>query len=339
MKRKKILVTGGAGFIGSHLVDKLIEKGNKVVLVDDLSGGFKRNVNPKAMFYEHDLRNLGGDKKDIHQICQEFKPEIIFHLAANAAENKAQFSPVDITSRNYDSFIKVLAAALKTRKASFKRFIFTSSIAVYGALQTPFKETDKPEPEDLYGISKLAAEETLKVMSKVHDFEYVIARPHNVYGPRQNMADAFRNVVTIFMNLLLKGKPYYIYGDGQQRRCFSYIDDVVDALVNCAFLPVNGKIFNIGADKDYSLNELSEAIQKITGIHIKPKYLPDRPQEVKIAVADHTQAKKFLHYQDKTSLVLGIEKTWEYARTLGPQNYTDMEVEIPSPKIPKNWLF
>ena len=97
MKRKKILVTGGAGFIGSHLVDKLIEKGNKVVVVDDLAGGFKRNVNPKAMFYEHDLRNIGGDKKDIYQICQEFKPEIIFHLAANAAENKAQFSPVDIT--------------------------------------------------------------------------------------------------------------------------------------------------------------------------------------------------------------------------------------------------
>lgn len=338
MKRKKILVTGGAGFIGSHLVDKLVDKGDKVVVVDDLSGGFKRNVNPKAMFYEHDLRNNGEDKKDIYQICQEFRPEIIFHLAANAAENKAQFSPVDITSRNYDAFIKVLAAALKTRKTSFKRFIFTSSIAVYGALQTPFKETDKPEPEDLYGISKLAAEETLKVMSKVHDFEYIITRPHNVYGPRQNMTDAFRNVVTIFMNSLLKGKPYYIYGDGQQRRCFSYIDDVVDALVKCTFLPVNGKIFNIGADKDYSLNELSQAIQKITEIHIKPKYLPDRPQEVKIAVADHTQAKKYLHYQDKTSLALGIEKTWEYAKTLGPQNYTDMDVEIPSPKIPKNWI-
>lgn len=335
--KKRILVTGGAGFIGSHLVDKLIEKGNKVVVVDDLSGGYKRNINPKAIFFKHDLRNR-NDEKNIFEICQEFKPEIIYHLAANAAENKAQFSPIDITSRNYDAFIRVLTAALKTRKGGFKRFVFTSSIAVYGALQAPFKETDKPEPEDLYGISKLAAEETLKVMSKVHDFEYVIARPHNVYGPRQNMADAFRNVVTIFMNALLKGEPYYIYGDGEQRRCFSYIDDVVDALANCVYLDVNGKIFNIGADKNYSLNELSKNIQEVAGVNIKPIYLADRPQEVKIAIADHTQAKKNLDYKDRTPLFEGIKKTWKYALKMGPQEYSSMEVEIISPKIPKNWL-
>lgn len=334
----RIIVTGGAGFIGSHLVDRLLKKGHNVVVVDDLSGGFKRNVNPKAIFIKHDLRGRDIDKKDIFKICQDFNPHIVYHLAANAAENKAQFSPVDITSRNYDAFIRVLAAVLSIKRRVFKRFIFTSSIAVYGALQTPFKETDKPEPEDLYGISKLAAEETLKVMSKVHDFEYVIARPHNVYGPRQNMTDAFRNVVTIFMNALLKREPYYIYGDGQQRRCFSYIDDVVDALFNCAFLNVKGKIFNIGADQDYSLNELSEIIQDMAGIHIKPLYLPDRPQEVKVAIADHTQAKKYLCYKDKTPLYQGIKATWEYAKEIGPQEYKSMEVEIESPKIPKNWI-
>lgn len=337
--KKRILVTGGAGFIGAHLVDKLIERGNELAIVDDLSGGTKRNINPKAIFFKHDLRGRDcNDKSDIFKICQEFNPHIVYHLAANAAENKAQFSPVDITSRNYDAFIRVLTAALKVKNRAFIRFIFTSSIAVYGALQIPFKETDKPEPEDLYGISKLAAEETLKVMSKVHDFEYVITRPHNVFGPRQNMTDAFRNVVTIFMNALLKKQPYYIYGDGEQRRCFSYIDDVVDALVNCAFLNVSGNIFNIGANKDYSLNELSESLQKITGIHIKPKYLPDRPQEVKVAIADHSRAKKYLHYYDKTPLALGIERTWEYAKELGPQEYEDMEIEIISPKTPKNWI-
>lgn len=336
--RKRILVTGGAGFIGSHLVDQLINKGSEVVVVDDLSGGFKRNVNPKAIFFKHDLRDRGNDKRDIFEICKDFNPHIVYHLAANAAENKAQFSPVDITSRNYDAFIRVLAAVLKTNKGNFKRFIFTSSIAVYGALQTPFKETDKPEPEDLYGISKLAAEETIKVMSKVHNFEYVIARPHNVYGPRQNMTDAFRNVVTIFMNSLLKKQPYYIYGDGEQRRCFSYIDDVVDALVNCAFFHVNSKIFNIGADRDYSLNELSKVIQNVAGIRIQPIYLADRPQEVKVAVANHTQSKKHLHYKDKTSLLDGIRSTWKYVKAMGPQKYENMEIEIPSPKIPKNWL-
>lgn len=337
--KKRILVTGGAGFIGSHLVDKLIEKGNEVVVVDDLSGGFIKNINPKAIFFKYDLRGRNNkDKKDILGICQSFNPHIVYHLAANAAENKAQFSPVDITSRNYDAFIRVLTAALKTKNRSFRRFIFTSSIAVYGALQTPFRETDKPDPEDLYGISKLAAEETLKVMSKVHEFEYVITRPHNVYGPRQNMTDAFRNVVTIFMNSLLKRKPYYIYGDGEQRRCFSYIDDVIEALVKCSFLNVTGKIFNIGADKDYSLNELSRVVQDVAGIYIKPIYLTDRPQEVRIVIADHTQAKKYLDYQDKTSLYEGIKETWRYAKSIGPQNYKSMELEIESSKIPRNWI-
>lgn len=335
----RILVTGGAGFIGSHLIDKVIENGHKVCIVDDLSGGFKRNINPKAKFYKYDLRGRNsGDEKDIFEICEEFRPEIIFHLAADAAENLAQFSPVDITSRNYDAFIRTLAAAIKVKKKGFKRFVFTSSIAVYGALQTPFKETNKPEPEDLYGISKLAAEESLKVMSKVHDFEYVIARPHNVYGPRQNMADPYRNVVSIFMNDLLKGKPYYIYGDGKQRRCFSYIDDVIDALYSCAFYDVNAMVFNLGADHDYTLNELSNTIQKVAGIRIKPIYLPDRPQEVKVAISDHTLSKKYLKYKDKTSLIKGLKKTWEYAKSLGPQKPIFDEVELPNKKLPKNWL-
>src|SRR5258708_1216242 len=336
--KKRVLITGGAGFIGSHLVDRFIANGYKVCIIDDLSGGFKRNINPKSTFFNYDLRERGKKSNlNLDQIFDSFKPEIVFHLAANAAENKAQFSPVEITSRNYDAFIRILTAAIRNKKRGFKRFIFTSSIAVYGGLQTPFKETNKPEPEDLYGISKLAAEESLKVLSKVHDFEYVITRPHNVYGPRQNMTDPYRNVVTIFMNALLKGQPYYIYGDGQQRRCFSYIDDVVDALYKCENLDVNKMIFNIGTDKDYSLNELSKVIQKVSGINIKPVYIADRPQEVKVATSDHTQSKKHLKYKDQTSLELGIQKTWEYAKNLGPQEAIFTELEIPNSKTPKNW--
>jgi UDP-glucose 4-epimerase len=326
----KVLVTGGAGFIGSHLVDRLIKAGHEVSVIDDLSGGKKKNINPKARFFKIDLR----DQENTARAIKKIKPQLVFHLAANAAENKAQFSPIDITSRNYSAFINTLVPALRN---GMKRIIFTSSIAVYGALQTPFKESAKPEPEDLYGISKLAIEQTLAVLSKVHEFEYVITRPHNVYGPRQNMTDPYRNVVTIFMNALMKEKSYFIYGDGNQRRCFSYIDDVVDALYKCGFENVHGKIFNIGADKDYSLNELSETVQKVAGIKIPPVYIADRPQEVRVAISDHTQAKKILGYKDKTSLLQGIKKTWEYARYMGPQKEEFTEIELPSEKLPENW--
>ena len=326
----RILVTGGAGFIGSHLVDRLITDGHKVSVIDDLSGGYKRNVNKKAKFYNCDLR----DAKKAAKIVEKIKPRLVFHLAANAAENKAQFSPIDITSRNYNAFINTLVPAIR---AGMQRIVVTSSIAAYGALQTPFKEKDKPEPEDLYGLSKLMMEESLKVLSRVHNFEYVITRPHNVYGPRQNMTDPYRNVVTIFMNSLMKKKPYYIYGKGTMRRCFSYIDDVVDALYKCGFVDVNRMIFNIGADKDYSINELSQTIQEVTEMHILPVHLPDRPQEVQVAISDHTQAKKYLGYKDRTTLKEGLQKTWEYAKKMGPQEYDFGDIELPNDKLPANW--
>lgn len=328
--KKRILVTGGAGFIGSHLVDKLIKKHHQVSVIDDLSGGKIENLNKACKFYKVDLR----DAKLADKIIKSIKPEIVFHLAANAAENKAQFSPIDITSRNWNTFINTLVASIKN---GMERIVFTSSIAVYGAQQTPFKETDKPEPEDLYGVSKKAIEEALDILGKVHHFEYVITRPHNVYGPRQNMSDPYRNVVTIFMNSLLKNKPYYIYGSGQQRRCFSYIDDIVDALFKCGFGNFNKMTFNIGADTDYSIDELSNTIQAVSGTKIQPIYLDERPQEVKVAISDHTLAKKYLGYQDKTTLQQGIKLTWEYIKKIGPQEPIFGEIELDSPLLPKNW--
>lgn len=326
----KVLVTGGAGFIGSHLVDRLVDSGHKVIVIDDLSGGYERNVNKKAKLYVCDLRS----KTKTEAIFRKEKPELVYHLAANAAENKAQFSPIDVTSRNYDVFIKTLTSGIRN---GMKRIVVTSSIAVYGALQTPFKETDRPEPEDLYGISKYAMEESLKVMSKVHGFEYVITRPHNVYGPRQNMADPYRNVVAIFINSTLKGQPYFIYGDGKQRRCFSYIDGVADAIYKCGFRKVNGMIFNIGSDISYTVNELSDAVQKASNIKIPPIHVEDRPQEVKIAMSDNKLSRKMLDYQDITSLIEGTQKTWVWARELGIQRYKFDTMEIDSPKLPSNW--
>ena len=327
----KILVTGGAGFIGSHLVDKLLENGHEVVVVDDLSGGTTKNLMNQKLhaFYDFDCRNAGA----IDNLFEFHKPEVVYHLAANAAENKAQFSPIDITSRNYDAFIKVLTPFIKY---GGKRFVFTSSIAVYGSLQIPFKETDRPEPEDLYGISKLAAEQTLKVMSKVHGFEYVITRPHNVYGERQNMSDPYRNVVTIWMNRILTNMPYFIYGDGEQKRCFSYIDDVIEAIYKCGFENVSGQIFNIGSDKAYSLNQLSYIINQFRPIVI-PQYLPKRVQEVENAIADHSNAKKYLGYEDKISLEEGLRRTWEWCQKVGDKQPKYDILEIINDKVPKNW--
>lgn len=327
----KVIVTGGAGFIGSHLGDRLIKAKHSVAVIDDFSGGDRKNVHKRAQFYKADCRNY----KAIERIFKSVKPDIVYHLAANAAENKAQFSPIDITSRNYDAFIKVLTAGLRN---GMKRIVVTSSIAVYGAGQTPFKETHKPEPEDLYGISKHAMEETLRVMGKVHDFEWVITRPHNVYGPRQNMRDPYRNVVTLWMNALLKDEPYYIYGDGYQSRCFSFIDDVAEALFECGFLDkAAGKIFNVGSDHYCTLNYLSRRIQEVSKSNIKPVYLPKRPQEVQQAIADHALARRYLNTTSRTRLVDGLAETWKWAKKQGPQKLQYTPIEIPNDKLPSNW--
>lgn len=325
MKFRKILVTGGAGFIGSHLVDKLIENNHQVLVLDDFSGGSISNINKQAKWKDVDLRSITHASK----VIDKFKPEIVFHLAANAAENKAQFSPIDITSRNWNTFINTLVPFINN---GGRRFIFASSVAVYGALQTPFKENDRPEPEDLYGVTKLACEQALKIMAKVHGFEYVIARPHNVYGPRQNMRDPYRNVVTIWMNAMLRKKPWFIYGDGKQKRCFSYIDDVVESLYKCGFDPVAGKTFNIGSDKIYTVRELSFALNP----SYAPEFLDERPQEVKEAIADHTQCKSILGYHE-TPLAEGIRKTWEWVKSKGAVEPVYGLLEIDSPKVPRNW--
>lgn len=320
----RVLITGGKGFIGSHLTDLLQLNNHQVSVIDDLSGGFEENSS--STFYQKDCR----DAQAMDEIFRIEKPEVVFHLAANAAEAKSAFSPIDITSRNYSAFINTLTPFIKY---GGKRIVFTSSIAVYGAGQVPFQETDQPEPEDLYGVTKLAAEQTLKIMADVHGFEYVIARPHNVYGPRQNMTDPYRNVMTIWMNAMLRNEPYYIYGDGTMQRCFSYIDDVIGALYKCGFDDVSGKTFNIGSDKAYSLEQLSWYLQP----KHEPLHLPKRPHEVQEAISDHTECKNYLGYYE-TALPKGIAETWKWCKKQGPQTPLKTGFEIMSDKIPANWL-
>lgn len=327
----KVLVTGGAGFIGSHLVDLLVKDKHKVYVIDDLSGGYTRNVNEKASLHILDLR----EEKAADKMISVIKPEVVYHLAANAAENKSVFSPIDITSRNWNTFINTLVPAVRN---GMKRIVVTSSVAVYGHGNPPFLETHTPAPEDLYGWSKYQMEGSLKVLAKVHGFEYVIARPHNVYGPRQNMADPYRNVVTIFMNSFLNGQKYFIYGDGEYRRCFSYVDDVALALYKCGTeKKVANMIFNIGSDADYTINELSRIVQKVSGIKAKPTYIKERHQEVKTATADHTLAKKYLGYKDSVSFEEGLKNTWKYVKSIGYQKPVFTKIEIGHDKLPENW--
>ncbi len=325
----KILITGGLGFIGSHLVDKLVDEGHEVFGIDDLSGGSIKNAR-QAEYFEVDCRS----QEQVNKIFEKIKPEIVYHLAANAAEGKSHFSPIDITTRNYNTFLNVLVAGINN---GMRRIIVTSSVAVYGSAKPPFTEETLPEPEDLYGLAKLHMEKSLEILSKVHNFEWVVARAHNVYGPSQSMMDPFRNVVSIWMNKILKGEPYVIYGDGSMQRCYTYIDDLVEGLYQMMIRDVSGEIFNLGADEPHSLKELSDIIQKVSSGKVPPQFLPARPQEVETATLVHEKAKRILNYKTMVSFPEGIKRTWEYAKKQGPQEMKYTGFEIDSPKIPANW--
>jgi len=219
-------------------------------------------------------------------------------------------------------------------------------MSVYGAQKPPFSENLEPKPEDIYAISKSAMERATKIMSKVHGFKYTIVRPHNVYGPKQNLADPYRNVVAIFINCLLRNKNFYIYGDGEQKRAFTYIDDFTPYFAKTGFSKkTDGEIINIGPQEEHSINELAAQILKAFGFdknhiprHLLPKYLPDRPQEVKLAYSTDEKAKKLLGFKHRFSLEEGIKRTVEWAKKIGPQEPHYMEaLEIETSKTPKTW--
>ena len=231
MQKQKILVTGSAGFMGSHLYDYLFEycKDRYTIYgVDDLSGGFRRNISQPKYFTRIDLRN----RIKTRDYIAKMKPEIIFHFAADATEGRSQFTPFSALDRNLVSYMNVLIPAIKH---GVKKVILISSMSVYGEQQVPFREEMPPAPEDVYGFTKATMEGVTRVMASVYGFTYIIIRPHNVYGPRQNFSDPYRNVIGIFINSLLLGKGFYIYGDGKQRRAFSYIDDITPAIAKAAF--------------------------------------------------------------------------------------------------------
>ncbi len=334
----KVLVTGAAGFMGSHLTDALVAGGHEVYGVDDLSGGFMRNVNPESNFTKLDLRERDATAAFVGKV----KPELLFHLAADATEGRSQFTPLQCTERNYLAYLNTLVPAVRH---GLSKVVLTSSMSVYGAQKPPFDETMPRMPEDVYGVGKASMERATEILSEVHGFSTVIIRPHNVYGPRQNLSDPYRNVISIFINCLLRNKKFYIYGDGEQQRAFSYIDDFTPYILKVGFDErANGEIFNIGPVEEVSINRLAEVVLekffegKAVSEHLKPEHLPPRPKEVKDAFCTVDKAKKMLGYKTTVPFEEGIGKMIAWAREIGPQQPVYLEdFELPHEKIPRTW--
>lgn len=334
----KILVTGAAGFMGSHLVDALLEMGHEVYGVDDLSGGYMDNVNPQSRFTKLDLQ----EKKATADFVDSVKPELVFHLAADATEGRSQFTPINCTMRNYVAYLNLLVPSIKN---GMKKMVLTSSMSVYGAQKAPFSEDMRREPEDIYGISKSAMEHATEILSDVYKFNYTIIRPHNVYGPRQNLADPYRNVIAIFINCMLQNKNFYIYGDGNQKRAFSYINDFTPYIVKAGFDDVaNSQIFNIGPMQEYSINELADVVLKKffpdgnIPDNLKPKFVPLRPKEVVDAWCTMEKAEKLLGYKTTVGLEEGVGKMVEWAREHGAMQFKYLDsLELVNEDTPVTW--
>lgn len=324
------LVTGGAGFMGSHVAEHLLHAGHDVVVLDDLSGGFRENVPRRARFVQgsvldHDL---------LRDLFETYRFRYVYHLAAYAAEGLSHFIKRFNYQNNLIGSVNLINEAVNH---NVECFVFTSSIAVYGAGQTPLTEQMIPVPEDSYGIAKLAVEQELKVSHEMFGLNYVIFRPHNVYGERQNIGDRYRNVVGIFMNNLLQDLPMTIFGDGTQQRAFTHIDDVAPVLARSVDVAAaRNEIFNVGADVPYSVNELAQFVASAMGKECRIQHLEAR-NEVKFAFSDHSKAEHVFGTGQKVSLEDGIRSMASWVQRHGARKSKIFEeIEIPK-NMPPSW--
>jgi len=318
----KVLVTGGAGFIGSHVAAELVGLGYEVVVLDDLSGGFKDNVPPKAKFIQGSIT----DAKLLEKLFQQHRFDYVFHLAAYAAEGLSHFIKRFNYTNNVVGSVNLINEAVKH---AIKCFVFTSSIAVYGDNKPPLKESLTPHPEDPYGIAKFAVELELKASHKMFGLNYIIFRPHNVYGENQNLGDKFRNVIGIFMNNIMQKRPLVIFGDGEQTRAFSDISDVAPLIAQSIERPeCYTETFNIGADQPYTVNALAHAVMKAMKSKVLITHVEAR-NEVKHAYADHAKVRKFFGRRKPVGLEQGLGKMAAWAKKAGIRSSKDFEeIEI-----------
>jgi len=325
-----ILVTGAAGFIGSHVAEQLLRRGHEVVGLDDLSGGFTDNVPKGAVFVQGTVL----DTALLSRLFAEHRITHVFHLAAYAAEGLSHFIRRFNYTNNVVGSMNVLNEAVK---AEVSCFVFTSSIAVYGAGQTPMRESLRPEPEDPYGIAKYAVEMDLQAARHMFGIDSIVFRPHNVYGERQHIGDRYRNVIGIFMNQLMRGEPMSIFGDGTQTRAFSYIGDVAPLIADAIGVPeAFNQTFNVGADESTTVNELAALVANAMGKEPRITHLEAR-KEVLHAVADHSRVEEVFGYRAGWRLERGLKQMAEWALGVGPREPSRRaDVEV-SRNLPRSW--
>jgi UDP-glucose 4-epimerase len=317
----RALVTGAAGFIGSHVVDSCLELGMEVVATDDLSGGFRENVPADAHWVEGDLRD--GDF--VKSLWDGGRFDHVYHLGAYAAEGLSHFIRAYNYRTNLEASMHLVNQAILHEA---ERFVFTSSIAVYGAGQVPMTEDQTPQPEDPYGISKYAVELDLAAAHHMFGLDYTVFRPHNVYGERQNIADRYRNVIGIFMNNVLRGKPMPVFGDGLQTRAFSHIADVAPIIARSPLVPESrNEVFNIGADTPYTILDLVKEIAEAFGVEPQVEHLPAR-NEVVHAFSDHTKVARVFDPPEPLDLHAGIQRTAEWVKEHGSRDPIEFRGEI-----------
>lgn len=329
----KVFITGVAGFLGSHLADRFISDGHKVVGVDNLLGGYEDNVSRDVEFHK-------ADSRDFEKMKSLMKgSEIVYHCAAAPHEGLSVFSPNLITEHTYNSTVATVSAAVMNNA---KRVVFCSSMARYGEQeQHPFTEEMLPKPKDPYGIAKYAAELVTESLCTAHGVEYVHAVPHNIIGPRQKYDDPYRNVASIMINLMLQGRQPIIYGDGEQSRGFSFVKDVVDPMAKMGFDPhVVGEAINVGPDDEFTtVNELSRRIAGLLNFkNLKPVYYGDRPMEVKHAACSADKSRRLLGYKTTYTLNQGLSEMIEWIKARGPRPFQyHLALEIVNDKTPTTW--